>query len=347
MKPSPAADAAAPAPAAAGTAPLRARRLTGAHLRGFFVFAAFLALLPVAAPDNYFVTVVGVTAGINAILAVSLNLFMGYAGQISLGHAAFAGMGAYTSAILTTRYGVDPWLAMAAALALVAVIANLVARPVLRLKGHYLAMATLGFGIIVNIVMVQEDAITGGPDGMAGVPGLSLLGWRIDTDLEWYAVIAVVLLATVLASLNIAAARAGRALKAVHGSEVAAETMGIDTARAKTQVFVLSALIACFAGSLFAHQQAFVSPGSFGFFASIELVTMVVLGGIGSTFGAALGAIVLTLLPALLVVFEDYEMLIFGAILMLVMIFMPQGLFVGVAQAVRSRLPARLRAPHE
>src|SRR5690606_41968247 len=117
------------------------------------------------------VTVAGVTDGSNAILAVSLNLFMGYAGQISLGHAAFAGMGAYASAILTTRYGVDPWVAMAAALALVGVFAHLIARPVLRLQGPYLAMATLGFGLIINIVLVQEAAYTGGPDGMAGVPG--------------------------------------------------------------------------------------------------------------------------------------------------------------------------------
>ena len=347
MNQAPAGDATAGAPMGApeAAAPARAgwRRLRESHLGGLALFAALLAALPLAAPDNYFVTVVGVTAGINAILAVSLNLFMGYAGQISLGHAAFAGMGAYASAILTTRYGVDPWVAMAAALALVGVFAHLIARPVLRLKGHYLAMATLGFGIIINIVMVQEEAYTGGPDGMSGIPGLSLFGWRIESDLEWYAVVAAVLVAVMAASLNVGASRAGRALKAVHGSEIAAQTMGIDTARAKTQVFVFSALIACFAGSLFAHQQAFVSPSSFGFFASIELVTMVVLGGIGSTFGAALGAIVLTLLPALLVVFEDYEMLVFGAILMLVMIFVPQGLFVGAAQLLRDRLAARGR----
>src|SRR5690606_28588211 len=256
----PAGDATAGAPMGApeAAAPARAgwRRLRESHLGGLALFAALLAALPLAAPDNYFVTVVGVTAGINAILAVSLNLFMGYAGQISLGHAAFAGMGAYASAILTTRYGVDPWVAMAAALALVGVFAHLIARPVLRLKGHYLAMATLGFGIIINIVMVQEEAYTGGPDGMSGIPGLSLFGWRIESDLEWYAVVAAVLVAVMAASLNVGASRAGRALKAVHGSEIAAQTMGIDTARAKTQVFVFSALIACFAGSLFAHQQA-------------------------------------------------------------------------------------------
>ncbi len=308
---------------------------------GFFVFAALVLALPLAFPDNYFVTVVGVTIGLHIVLAVSLNLFMGFAGQISLGHAAFFGMGAYTSAILTSRYGIDPWLAMLVALAVVAVIANAIARPVLKLRGHYLAMATLGFGIIVNIVMVQEVDWTGGPDGMSGIPGLSIFGWELDSDLKWYGVVAVVMLASVWISLNIVDSRAGRALRAVHGSEVAAQMMGIDTARAKAQVFVLSALLACFVGSLFAHQQAFVSPDSFNFFFSIELVTMVVLGGLGSTFGAVFGAVVLTLLPELLVVFEDYEVLILGAILMTIMIFLPQGLFVGLVQGARSLLARR------
>lgn len=315
----------------AGLAPAR-------RLGGFFLFAAVVAVLPLLAPDNYFVTVVGVTIGLHVILAVSLNLFMGYAGQISLGHAAFAGIGAYTSAILTTRYAVEPWIAIGVALLVVAGFATLIARPILRLKGHYLAMATLGFGIIVNIVMVQEEAYTGGTDGMSGIPPLAIFGWTVDSDLEWYAVVAVVMLAAILASLNIAASRAGRALKALHGAEIAAQTMGVDTAKAKVQIFVFSALLACFAGSLFAHQQAFVSPSSFNFFASIELVTMVVLGGIGSTFGAVFGAVVLTLLPELLVVFEDFEMLIFGGILILMMIFLPQGLFVGIAQLLRVKL---------
>ncbi len=306
------------------------------RLRGFFIFAVAVAVLPVMMPDNYFVTVVGVTIGLHIILAVSLNLFMGFAGQISLGHAAFFGVGAYSSAILTTRYGLNAWLAMAIGLVVVAILANLISRPILKLKGHYLAMATLGFGIIINIIMVQEVDWTGGPDGMSGVPVLSLFGWEIDSDLKWYAVVAVVMLACVLISLNIISSRAGRALQAVHGSEIAAQTMGVDTARVKSQVFVVSALMASLAGSLFAHQQAFVSPDSFSFFFSIELVVMVVLGGMGSTFGAVFGAIILTLLPELLVVFEDYEVLIFGAILMVIMIFLPQGLFVGISQALRN-----------
>lgn len=305
------------------------------RLAGFSAFAAGVALLPLLFPNNYFVTVVGVSAGLHVILAVGLNLLMGYAGQISLGHAAFFGMGAYASAILTTRYAWPSLLAMAVGLLVAGLTAWLLARPILRLRGHYLAMATLGFGIIVHVVMVQATDWTGGPDGMAGIPPLNLLGWEVDDDQRWYGVVAVAALLAIWLSLNIVDSRVGRALRAVRGSEFAARMMGIDTTRAKTQVFVVSALFAAFAGSLFAHQQAFVSPDSFNLLVSVELVIMVVLGGMASTFGAACGAIALTLLNEGLVVFEDYEMLIHGALLMVVMIFLPQGLFVGLSQGGR------------
>lgn len=311
------------------------------RLAGFALLAALVALLPLLFPDNYYVTVVGVSVALHAILAVGLNLLMGYAGQISLGHAGFFGMGAYSSAILSTHFGWPPWAAMGAGLALTGSIAFLVARPILRLKGHYLAMATLGLGIIVHIILVQAEELTGGPDGLSGIPVLSLFGWQIDSDLRWYVVMCSCMLLVVWLSLNLIDSRSGRALRALHGSVVAAEMMGINTAATKTGVFVLAALIGSFAGSLFAHQQAFVSPDSFSFFFSIELVTMVVLGGMASTYGAVFGALVLTFLPELLVVFEDYEVMVFGAILMLIMIFLPQGLFVGLRDLLRGILYRR------
>lgn len=305
------------------------------RLTGFYIFAVAVSLLPILFPDNYFVTVVGIAAGLHVILAVGLNLSMGYAGQISLGHAAFFGMGAYASAILTTRFGWPGLLAMLAGLLATGTIAWLLARPILRLRGHYLAMATLGFGIIIHVIMVQATDWTGGPDGLGEIPPLNLLGWTVENDQQWYWVIAAAMLLAIWLSLNMVDSRIGRALRALRGSEFAAQMMGIDTARAKTQVFVVSALFAAFAGSLFAHQQAFVSPDSFSLMISVELVTMVVLGGMASTFGAVCGAIALTLLHEGLVVFEDYEMLIHGALLMAVMIFLPQGLFVGLSQGMR------------
>ena len=310
------------------------------RLAGFYVCAAAVTVLPILFPNNYFVTVVGISAGIHVILAVGLNLLMGYAGQISLGHAAFFGVGAYASAILTTRFAWPGLLALVAGLAAAGLIAWSLARPILRLRGHYLAMATLGLGVIVHVIMVQATRWTGGPDGLAGIPPLNLLGWSVDSDARWYGVIAAAMLLAIWLSLNLIDSRIGRALRAVHGSEFAAQMLGIDTGRAKTQIFVVSALFAAFAGSLFAHQQGFASPDSFSLAVSVELVTMVVLGGMASTFGAACGAIALTLLHAGLVVFEDYEMLIHGALLMAVMIFMPQGLFVGLSQGAR-RLLAR------
>ena len=305
------------------------------RLTGFYMLAIIAGLLPVLFPDNYFITVVGIAAGLNVILAVGLNLLMGYAGQISLGHAAFFGMGAYASAVLTTRYAFPPLLALGTGLISAGLIAWLLARPILRLHGHYLAMATLGFGIIIHVIMVQATGWTGGPDGLTGIPPLNLSGWTVDSDQRWYLVIMAAALLSIGLSLNLVDSRVGRALRAVRGSEFAARMMGIDTARAKTQVFVVSALFAAFAGSLFAHQQGFVSPDSFNLGASIDLVIMVVLGGMASTFGAAFGAIALTLLHQGLVVFEDYEMLIHGALLMAVMIFLPQGLFVGLSQGAR------------
>lgn len=300
------------------------------RLKGLITLAIILIALPIIFPDNYFVTVVVTAAALHAALAISLNLLMGYAGQISLGHAAFFGMGAYSSAILTTQHQWDPLLSIAAGMLITGIIAFLIARPILKLKGHYLAMATLGFGIIISILLVQAEEFTGGPDGMGDIPPLTILGWVIETDFHWYVVMSTVLLLIVWLVNNLIDSRSGRALRALHGSEVAAELMGINTTSVKTNVFVLSALIASFIGSLFAHQQAFISPDSFSFFFSIELVTMVVLGGLASTYGAIFGALVLTFLPEILVVFEDYEVMVFGGILMVMMIFMPQGLFVGL-----------------
>ncbi len=312
------------------------------RLSGFVLFALACIATPFIFPDNYYVTVVGLTIFVNIILAVSLNLLMGYAGQISLGHAAFFGLGAYSSAILTIKYGVNPWAAMAAGALFVLVLSYVLARPILRLKGHYLAMATLGLGIIVHIFFVQADQLTGGPDGISGLPTLSLFGVPIDSDMKWYWVLCSYMLLSVLFSLNIADSRAGRALSAIHGSDIAAETMGINTSKVKSHIFVFSALMASVAGSLFAHQQNFVSPESFSFFFSIELVTMVVLGGLGSTFGAVIGAFLLSILPEVLIVFEDFEVLIFGAILIVIMIFLPEGLFVALRNKATMLLSRRL-----
>ena len=266
-------------------------------------------------------------------MCVGLNLLIGYAGQISLGHAGFYGLGAYGSAILAARYGWPPLAALATATLAVALVAWIVGKPVLRLRGHYLAMATLGLGIIVSVVLATEDGITGGPDGMA-VPPMTLGPWVLTGEKTWYWIVGVALVATVWLAQNLIGSPRGRAWRALHGSEVAASAIGIDPARHKLSAFVLSAAIAAAAGALTAHYAGFITPSKASFLHSIELVTMVVFGGMASSFGAVVGAAVLTTLPQLLTVFKEYEMVLYGALLMATMIFMPQGLVPTLEKAI-------------
>lgn len=299
------------------------------------VLALVIAVLPLGFSNNYFYDV-AIAVGLNAIVCVGLNLLIGYAGQISLGHAGFVAMGAYGPALLTSRYGWLPSVGMATTIALVAIIAFVVGRPILRLKGHYLAMATLGLGIIVSIVIATEDRVTGGPDGMQ-VPPLMLAGFAVEGDHMWYWVVGVCLLIAVWLALNLIQSPTGRALRALHTSEVAAEIVGIDCARYKVMVFVVSAVFAATAGCLAAFHSGFVTPANASFLHSIELVTMVVFGGMASTFGAVVGAAVLTVLPQLLTVLKDYEMVVFGALLMLTMIFVPRGVVPTLGAWLRRR----------
>ena len=290
---------------------------------GLAVLVLVVALMPLVFANNYYFDV-AILVGLNAIVCVGLNLLIGYAGQISLGHAGFFGLGAYGSALLASRYGWPPLAALTAATAGVALLAFVVGRPILRLKGHYLAMATLGLGIIVSIVISTEDGLTGGPDGMA-VPPLTLLGFVVQGERAWYWVVGGCMLLAVWIALNLIESPTGRALRALHTSEVAAEVVGIDSARHKLMVFVLSAVFAAVAGGLTAYYSGFITPAKASFLHSIELVTMVVFGGMASTFGAVVGAAALTVLPQVLTVLQDYEMVVFGALMMLTMIFFPRG----------------------
>lgn len=300
---------------------------------GLLALALVIVVLPAFLHNNFQYTV-AILIGINAIVCVGLNLLVGYAGQISLGHAGFFGLGAYASAILTARYGWPPLAALLTGTLLVGLLAFLLARPVLRLKGHYLAMATLGLGIIVSIVLNQQLDLTGGPDGMT-VPPFSVLGFAIVGERMWYWVTGGMLLLSVWLALNLIDSPIGRALKALHGSEVAAAAAGIDVIRAKTLVFVISAVFAAVAGAMTAHFLAFITPSESQFLRSIEFVTMVVIGGMASTFGALIGAALLTVLSQVLTVLHDYEQLVFGALLMGGMIFLPKGIVPSLATLLR------------
>jgi len=299
---------------------------------GLVVLAAVIAILPVFLANAFYYDVI-ILVGINAIVCVGLNLLIGYAGQISLGHAAFFGLGAYFSAVLTGTYDWPPLAAMLCGAVAVGLLSFVVARPILKLRGHYLAMGTLGLGIIIAIALNQEVWITGGPDGMV-VSSFSVLGWEPSGDLTWYGIVGGLLLISVWLALNLVDSPVGRALRSVHGSEVAASVAGVDVISYKVLIFVVSAVLASLAGSLFAHFAGFITPDEAGFIHSIELVTMVVLGGMASTYGAIVGAAILTILPQLLTVFHDFEMLVFGGILMGTMIFMRKGLVPSLAALV-------------
>ncbi len=309
---------------------------------GLLILAAVIALLPLVLGNNYFYDI-AILVALNATVCIGLNLLIGYAGQISLGHAGFFALGGYGSAILATRYGWPVWLSLPLSCAGVVLLAFAIGRPTLRLKGHTLAMATLGLGVIVSIVLTTEDWLTGGPDGMA-VPALTLFGWALQGERSWYWVAGGVLLLAAWLALNLINSPTGRALRALHGSEVAAETLGISSARFKLQVFVLSALFAALAGALTAHYAGFITPAKASFTHSVELVIMVVFGGMASVFGAIVGAAVMTTLPQLLTVLKDYEMMVFGAVLIATMVFFPQGVVPTLGRWWASRRPGK-RAP--
>lgn len=287
------------------------------------ILVVVLALLPLVLPNAWYYDVV-IRIAVNATLAVALNLLIGYCGQISLGHAGFFGLGAYGSAILTTHFGYGPMTALVVSATVVGLLAFLVAGAILRLQGHYLAMATLGLGIIVSIVLTNEAAFTGGPDGMS-VGDFELFGRSLSGEKTWYWVFAGLLLAAVVFAGNLVESPAGRALRALHGSEIAARVVGIDTAAFKTRVFVLSAVVTAIVGSLSAHYMGFITPGIAGFSKSVELVTMVVVGGMASIWGSVFGAALLSLLPEVLARFEGFETIAFGLILVVTMIFLPRG----------------------
>jgi branched-chain amino acid transport system permease protein len=293
--------------------------------------------------------------GIFTIVVVGLNLLMGYAGQVSLGQAAFYGLGAYVSAILTTlatrhallpvasRTWWWPWLVILIGMMLTGGFAYLIGKPILRLRGNYLAMATLGVGIVIYTLFREGENLTGGSDGIPGIPRLAIGEhfeiWPMERYyfLVWAAAIVVIIIA-----LNIVNSRVGRTLRAIHGSEVAASVAGVDTARSKLQILVVSAVMASLAGSLYAHFQALVSPKPFHFVASVELVSMAVVGGLASIWGAAFGvAFILVVREVLRARMHDllrgaggeHELIAYGVILVLIMIFMPQGLVQGLTSA--------------
>ena len=304
------------------------------NILSLLILAGVILALPLGLGNSYYLNVL-VFVGIYSLITIGLSLLMGYTGQISLGHAAFFGLGAYTSGVLSTKFGVSPWLALLAAIFVTGGIAFLIGAPALKLKGHYLAMATLAFGYIVFIVFNQASSLTGGPSGFGQIPRFRLGNFLLRSDVHYYYLVWTLVIVVLLVSLNIIHSRVGRALRSIHEGELTANIMGVNTARYKIQVFVLSAVYASLAGSLYAHFITFLNPTPFGFHFSIVLVAMVAVGGMASVWGAMIGAALLTLLPEYLRAFHDYDILIYGSTLLVIMMFLPQGLFAGILGLIK------------
>ena len=293
--------------------------------RALVILLAAVAVVPWLLPNQYLVHV-GVLAGLHVILAVGLNLVMGYAGQVSLGHAGFYGLGAYVSAVLSVRYGLSPWLGAPVAAAATGALAYVVGIPTLRLRSYYLGMATLGIGLVLQLAFVQLHGVTGGSSGLAGILPWDLGRLRFTTATHHYWLVWAAAALALWLARNLVNSRVGRVLRALGESEAAAEAMGVDTAAEKRRVFVLSAVYASLAGSLYAHYITVISPEIYSFLFSVVLVLMVAIGGIGLYWGAVVGAVLLTILPEALRRFGDWEVPLYGLVLIAVMLFLPRGL---------------------
>lgn len=305
------------------------------------VLLVIIAIAPLFFPSSFYLRI-GSLVFVTSLAVISIVILTGYVGQISLGHAGFIGIGAYACALAPVHLGISVLSASILGAVLSGALAWLVGKPILRLRGYYLSVATLGFGMLIYMVLNNEVWLTGGPDGIqVADPGIrSLLkswGLSLNNAEFWYAFSGFVLLLGAWIALNLKHSATGRALHALHGSEVAARTVGIDVARFKLRGFIISAVYASVAGSLLAMQNRFVTPDVAGFMHSVEIVTMAVLGGAASVVGAILGATILTALPQILTFLQEYEQIVLGLIMMLVMIFLPGGVLPSLLRMLRGR----------
>jgi len=298
----------------------------------FLVLLFLIILLPVFSGSTYTLTV-GIFSGINALAAIGLCILMGYAGQVSLGQAGFYGIGAYVSSALSLYAGLPVVLSAICAMIVAAFAAVILAVPALRLKGHYLAVATLGFGEIIYVILNEWGP--GGPSGFGDIPHFGLFGYTVDSTTGYYYLVWGFVALVMFFSLNLIHSRTGKSLRAIHDSELACNAMGMNVAVLKIKVFILSAAYASLAGSLYAHYVTFISPGSFSLFYSILLLMMVILGGLTNLWGAIIGAVVITVLPELLRRFEELDVLVYGLILTLSLMFFRKGLVPIVIEKIK------------
>jgi ABC-type branched-subunit amino acid transport system ATPase component/ABC-type branched-subunit amino acid transport system permease subunit len=292
----------------------------------FAALALAVLVFPWVVNSSYWLNLVNLAISFS-VACVGLNIVLGYAGQLSLAQASFWGVGAYTTTLLTVNLGVPVWLGMLAAFLVAALFGVMLGIPTLKLSGHYLAMATIGFGIILQLILINAIWLTRGSDGIPKIPSPWLGSYELKDPGAFFYVAAVSLILFTWASIRLKDSRVGRAFLAIQGNEMAAETMGVDSTYYKVMAFALSAGYAGVGGWLFAHSGShYISPDTFSFDQSVMFLAMAVLGGNGSAVGAIVGATLLTLMPEILRFLRDYYMMVYAGGIVLVMIFMPGGI---------------------
>ena len=288
--------------------------------------AAIAALfVPIVIKSPYILQVTD-SAIIYAVAVLGLGILLGFSGQMSLAQAAFFGIGAYASALISLHFNAPFWIALPGAVAFTAAIGVLVGYPCLRLSGHYLALATIGFGIIVQLFLINAKNLTNGPDGLTGIPPPQIGSLVLDNYQTYYYVVYGFLLAAIYVAVRVKHSRIGRALEAIRENEIAAQAMGINTTNYKVLAFVLASAFGGLGGSLIAHMTRFISPDSYSFDQSVVFLVMLVIGGSSTITGAVTGAILLTFLPEVLRPLKNSYIMVYGAAVIAMIIFMPEGL---------------------
>ncbi len=300
-----------------------------------------VALLAVALAAVYFsgsgyLVNLAVVTALFALPALGLSLLMGYTGQISLGHAAFVGLGAYASAIFAKTLGLDPWLALAVAVAVTTAIAWGIGWLVFRLHGHHLAMATLAFGIIVHVVTVELKGITGGQDGLSAIPPLGIAGVELASDLAVFPLAWLACIGAILLAENLVRSPAGLTMRAVAESEAAAASFGIAPDALKRRIMALSGCYAALGGAIYAHYLGYISPGPFDVGFSVRLLLMVALGGFAGIWSVLFGVAFVIVTGELLKPLGRFDVVVYGVLLVVVMIYCPRGLLDGLRLAVHA-----------
>jgi branched-chain amino acid transport system permease protein len=290
---------------------------------GWFFFVVSLSL-PVWLP--HYPLHLACTVGIFVILAVSLNIVVGFAGQISLGHAAFFAIGAYTSSLLAIKFGIPFWFGIFAAGIVSFAFGIILGIPTLRVRDIYLSVVTICFGLMVQLALVNLESITGGARGIYGIPRPSVGGFVFATPQSFYYIILFFTLLTIFSTLRLIRSRFGRAFLSIRENELAAETVGVKTTYYKILAFAISSFYAGLAGSLYAHYVSYINPDAFTFGTSIDVLVMIVIGGLGNVWGSVIGAFVITLLPEYLRFMQQYYRAVFGIGLIFMMVFMRSGI---------------------